>query len=54
VTETTNYPINNSYTIPTGIIGRRKQDGNLSLQKIIKYRTQWEMKKMDTQFWIPT
>jgi hypothetical protein len=30
-------------------MGRRRRDGNHSPQKIIQYRIQWEMKKMDTQ-----
>jgi hypothetical protein len=33
-------------------MGRRRKDGNHSPQKIIQYRIQWEMKKMDTQFFI--
>jgi hypothetical protein len=31
-------------------MGRRKRDGNYSPQiKIIQYKIQWEMKKMDTK-----
>jgi hypothetical protein len=32
----------------------RKRDGNNSPQKIIQYRIQWEMRKMETQFLTPT
>jgi hypothetical protein len=31
--ETTNYPIKNSYTIPAGMKGRRKRNGNNSAPK---------------------
>jgi hypothetical protein len=33
VTETNNYPIKNSYTIPAGVMGIRKSDGNHSHPK---------------------
>jgi hypothetical protein len=33
---------------------RRKGDGNTLLKKIIEYRIQWEIKKMNTQFLTPT
>jgi hypothetical protein len=35
MTKTTNDHIKNSYTIPAGIMGRRKRDGKHSPEKII-------------------
>jgi hypothetical protein len=43
-----------SYTVPSGAMGRRKREGNYSPTKIISYRIQRKMKKMDTQFLTPT
>jgi hypothetical protein len=31
-------------------MGGRRRNGKLILKKIIQYRIQWEIKKMDTQF----
>jgi hypothetical protein len=36
------------------VIGRRRRNGNHSPQKIIPYKIQRKMKKMDTQFLTPT